>query len=160
LPKQTGGFVFSPPHQDGERAVSTWSIGTEQPARFVTPARAAPEVRHIVAAIEWLLLCASSDTGLSFAPFGCIAKKEHTMPITTLKVLSTVLQLHGPGATLQSDHQGINAVLNDLRSQDAEATQVYFRRGGFLRGGGYGGGFRRAGYGGGGFRRGGFIRAY
>jgi hypothetical protein len=34
---------------------------------------------------------------------------------------------------------------------------VYFRRGGFLRGGGYGG-FRRGGYGYGGFRRGGFLR--
>jgi hypothetical protein len=85
-------------------------------------------------------------------------KKGAHMPITTLKVLSTVLQLHGPGATIQSDHQGINAVLNDLRGQNAEATQVYFRRGGFIRGGGYGGGFRRAGYGGGGFRRGGFVR--
>ena len=81
------------------------------------------------------------------------------MPITTLKVLASVLHLHGPGATIQSDHQGINAVLNDLRGQNAEATQVYFRRGGFIRGGGYGGGFRRAGYGGGGgFRRGGFVR--
>jgi hypothetical protein len=45
------------------------------------------------------------------------------MPITTLKVLSTVLQLHGPGATIQS-----NAVLNDLRGQSPEAIQVYFRR--------------------------------
>jgi hypothetical protein len=81
------------------------------------------------------------------------------MPITTLKVLSTVLQLHGPGATVQSDHQGIDAVLNDLRNQDAQATEVYFRRG-FVRAPGYGG-FRRGGYGygyGGGFRRGGFIR--
>jgi hypothetical protein len=86
-------------------------------------------------------------------------KTEHNMPITTLKVLSTVLQLHGPGATIQSDHQGIDALLGDLRGQNAaEPTQVYFRRGGFVRGGGYGG-FRRAGYGGGGgFRRGGFIR--
>jgi hypothetical protein len=81
------------------------------------------------------------------------------MPITTLKVLASVLQLHGPGATIQSDHQGIDAVLNDLRSQDAQATEVYFRRGGFIRGGGYGG-FRRGGYGYGGFRRGGFIRGY
>ena len=81
------------------------------------------------------------------------------MPITTLKVLSTILQLHGPGATIQSDHQGIDALLSDLRGQNAvEPTQVYFRRG-FIRGGGYGGGFRRAGgYYGGGFRRGGFIR--
>jgi hypothetical protein len=85
------------------------------------------------------------------------------MPITTLKILASVLQLHGPGATLQSDHQGIDALLNDLRGQQSdEATPVYFRRGGFVRGGGYGGGgFRRAGYGGGGgFRRGGFIRGY
>ena len=37
------------------------------------------------------------------------------MPITTLKVLASVLQLHGPGSTIQSDHQGIDAVLNDLR---------------------------------------------
>ena len=79
------------------------------------------------------------------------------MPITTLKVLASVLQLHGPGATIQSDHQGIDAVLNDLRGQgDAQATEVYFRRGGFLRGGGYGG-FRRGGYYPG-FRRGGFLR--
>ena len=68
------------------------------------------------------------------------------MPITTLKVLASVLQLHGPGATVQSDHQGIDAVLNDLRNQDAQATEVYFRRGGFLRGGGAGV-FRRGGYG-------------
>ena len=77
------------------------------------------------------------------------------MPITTLKVLSTVLQLHGPGATVQSDHQGIDAVLNDLREQDdAQATEIYFRRG-FVRAPYYGG-FRR-GYAPG-FRRGGFIR--
>jgi hypothetical protein len=82
------------------------------------------------------------------------------MAVTTLKVLASILQMHGPGATIQSDHQGIDALLSDLRGQNAEATQVYFRRGGFIRGGAYGGGFRRAGYGGGGFRRGGFIRAY
>jgi hypothetical protein len=84
------------------------------------------------------------------------------MPITTLKVLASVLQLHGPGATLQSDHQGIDALLSKLRGQNSEeATPVYFRRGGFIRGGYGGGGFRRAGYGGGGgFRRGGFIRGY
>jgi hypothetical protein len=84
------------------------------------------------------------------------------MPIITLKVLASVLQLHGPGATIQSDHQGIGALLSDLRAQNSEeVTPVYFRRGGFIRGG-YGGGFRRAGYhgGGGGFRRGGFIRGY
>jgi uncharacterized membrane protein len=83
------------------------------------------------------------------------------MAITTLKVLASVLQLHGPGATLQSDHQGIDALLSDLRGQNSEATTpVYFRRGGFIRGGYAGGGFRRAGYTGGGFRRGGFIRGY
>jgi hypothetical protein len=100
--------------------------------------------------------------GLSFDPFDCVAKKDIIMPITTLKVLASVLQLHGPGATIQSDHQGIDSILNDLRGQNSEGvTQVYFRRGAFVRGGGYGGGFRRAGYhGGGGFRRGGFIRGY
>jgi len=95
------------------------------------------------------------------------------MSITTLKVLASLLQLHGPGATVQSDHQGIDAVLNDLRGRDAaKLTEVYFRRGGFVRGpaagafrrgGGYGyggGGFRRAGYAGPGFRRGGFVRGY
>jgi hypothetical protein len=83
------------------------------------------------------------------------------MPITTLKVLASLLQLHGPGATVQSDHQGINALLTDLRERDAGLTEVYFRRGGFVRGP-YAGGFRRAGYApyGGGFRRGGFVRGY
>ena len=60
------------------------------------------------------------------------------MPITTLKVLASLIQLHGPGATIQSDHQGIDALLNDLRGQSAEqsvvsdepaATQAAFRRG-------------------------------
>ena len=46
-------------------------------------------------------------------------------------------------------------MLNDLRTQDALATEVYFRRG-FVRAPAYGGGFRR-GYAPG-FRRGGFIR--
>ena len=40
------------------------------------------------------------------------------MAITTLKVLASLLQLHGPGASLQSDHPGIDALLNDLRDQD------------------------------------------
>jgi hypothetical protein len=39
------------------------------------------------------------------------------MAITTLKVLASLLQLHGPGATVQSDHQGIDALLSDLRGQ-------------------------------------------
>ena len=85
------------------------------------------------------------------------------MAVTTLKVLASVLQLHGPGATIQSDHQGIDALLSDLQSSDQPvATEVYFRRGGFVRGA-RAGGFRRAGGyypGAGAFRRGGFIRGY
>jgi hypothetical protein len=83
------------------------------------------------------------------------------MPITSLKVLASLLQLHGPGATLQSDHQGINALLNDLHEQDAKLTEVAFRRGGFVKGP-HAGAFRRAGYapGVGAFRRGGFVRGY
>jgi hypothetical protein len=95
------------------------------------------------------------------------------MPFLTLKVMASLLQLHGPGATIQSDHQGIEALLGDVRRQglveegaatdEPVVTEAYFRRGGFVRGGGYGGGgFRRAGYvgPGGGFRRGGFVRGY
>jgi hypothetical protein len=97
----------------------------------------------------------------SFALVSLPKKRSTTMPITTLKVLASLIQLHGPGATIQSDHQGIDALLTELRDQNSEGvTQVYFRRGGFIRGAGYGGGFRRAGYSGGGFRRGGFVRAY
>jgi hypothetical protein len=84
------------------------------------------------------------------------------MPIATFKVLASLLQLHGPDATIQSDHEGIAALLNDPRAENSEqATQVYFRRGGFVRGP-HAGGFRRAGYypGAGAFRRGGFIRGY
>ena len=36
------------------------------------------------------------------------------MTIPTLKVLASLLQLHGPGATVQSDHPGINALLKDF----------------------------------------------
>ena len=85
------------------------------------------------------------------------------MAITTLKVLASVLQLHGPGATIQSDHQGIDALLSDLQNSDQPAaTEVYFRRGGFVRGAGcrrlpQGGGYYP---GAGAFRRGGFIRGY
>ena len=83
------------------------------------------------------------------------------MPITPLKVLASLLQLHGPGATIQSDHQGIDALLSDPRGQGSEGvTQVYFRRGGFVRGA-HAGAFRRAGYAApGAFRRGGFVRGY
>lgn len=108
------------------------------------------------------------------------------MSILTLKIFAGLLQLHGSGTTIQSDHPGINALLPDVGEQSADkgttsvqsdqnsagitaseeflsdkplATEVYFRRG-FVRGPGYGGGFRR-GYGGpyGGFRRG-FGRGY
>src|SRR5215475_10484155 len=112
------------------------------------------------------------------------------MPITTLKVLASLLQMHGPGATVQSDHQRIDALLSDLQRQNAAGgvesdqsaatadqlvadqlvatpdqpavTQIYFRRGGFARAP-YAGAFRRAGGyypGAGAFRRGGFLRGY
>jgi hypothetical protein len=84
------------------------------------------------------------------------------MAVTTLKVLASILQMHGPGATIQSDHQGIDALLSDLQNSDQPvATEVYFRRGGFVRGAGAGA-FRRGGYapGAGAFRRGGFVRGY
>jgi hypothetical protein len=42
------------------------------------------------------------------------------MPITTLKVSASLLQLHGPDATIQSDHEGIAALLNDLRADKSE----------------------------------------
>jgi len=86
----------------------------------------------------------------------------------TLKILASLIQLHGPDATIQSDHQGIDALLNNMREQGSEAvtsdkpeaTQVYFRRGGFIRGPSAGA-FRRGAYHpyGGGFRRG-FARGY
>ena len=99
------------------------------------------------------------------------------MTVLTLKVLASLLQLHGQGAAIQSDHPGINALLNKSPDPIGEQvsgavinepgevtlplspTQVYFRRG-FGRGPYYGGGFRR-GYIGphGGFRRG-FGRGY
>lgn len=80
------------------------------------------------------------------------------MPVVTLKVLASLLQLHGPGADIQSDHAGINAILGNVQDQVANEgveqpapTEVYFRKAGFIRGGGY--------YGGGGaFRRGAFRR--
>ena len=42
------------------------------------------------------------------------------MAILTLKVFAGLLQLHGPGATIQSDHPGIDALLPDLREQSAD----------------------------------------
>jgi len=90
------------------------------------------------------------------------------MAVLTLKVIASLLQMHGPDATIQSDHQGIDALLNNVRgqiTQDGNAaevpTEVQFRRG-FVRGGGggfrRGGGFVRGAYPRGYFRRGGFIR--
>ena len=86
------------------------------------------------------------------------------MHVLTLKVLASLLQLHGPGATIQSDHQGIDAILGDVRDQVSgaqgdkpTATEVAFRRGGFIRGAGAGA-FRRAAAAGGAFRRGAFRR--
>lgn len=84
------------------------------------------------------------------------------MSIVTIKVLASLLQLHGPGATLESDHQGINALLGDVRRQGTEeVTEVAFRRGGFAKGANAGA-FRRAGYapGVGAFRKGAFVRGY
>ena len=102
------------------------------------------------------------------------------MTIPTLKVLASLLQLHGPGSTVQSDHPGINALLDQSPDRVDEETRniivdesgaidvpaaipAYFGRGYY---GPYGG-FRR-GYVGpyGGFRRGyvapygGFRRAF
>jgi hypothetical protein len=92
------------------------------------------------------------------------------MALLTLKVMAGLLQLQGTGAQIQSDHQGLNALLDDMQTppnKQAQAgpveedsvladkpavEQVYFRRG-----------FVRAPYVGGGFRRGyapGFRRAF
>jgi len=98
------------------------------------------------------------------------------MALLTLKVMASLLQLQGTGAQVQSDHPGINALLDDMQPQpkaQAQAQpgeeqevladkpvveQVYFRRG-FVRAP-YAGAFRRGHVGpGGGFRRG-FARGY
>jgi hypothetical protein len=94
------------------------------------------------------------------------------MPVLTLKVLAGLLQLHGPDAAIQSDHQGIDALLADVRgriskedivSDTPAATKVVFTKAGFVKGAGGGGAFRKAagavgGAGGGAFRRGAFRR--
>jgi hypothetical protein len=41
------------------------------------------------------------------------------MSILTLKIFAGLLQLHGPGATIQSDHPGIDALLPDIRDQSS-----------------------------------------
>ena len=82
----------------------------------------------------------------------------------TLKVLASLLQMHGPGATVQSDHQGIESLLNDIQApmtsgETPAVTEVYFRRGAFVRAPYAGGAFRRGGaYVAPGFRRGAFRR--
>jgi hypothetical protein len=106
------------------------------------------------------------------------------MSILTVKIFAGLLQLHGPGATIQSDHPGIDALLPDMREQTSNkravsdqsasdmtaseeflsdkplVTEAYFRRG-FVRGAPYhGGAFRRgAAVPSGAFRRG-FARGY
>jgi hypothetical protein len=92
------------------------------------------------------------------------------MGVLTSKVIASLLQMHGADATIQSDHHGIDALLSDMRGQISRsgedlrpenaigATQVQFRRGGFVRGAGGGGAFRRGAVGGGGFRRGAGFR--
>ncbi len=96
------------------------------------------------------------------------------MSILASHIIASLLQLHGPDATVQSDHRGIDALLGDVRGQisrdgadlntpeAADPTQVAFRRGAFAKGH-HGGAFRRATYakgyhGGGAFRRGAFRR--
>jgi hypothetical protein len=98
------------------------------------------------------------------------------MALLTLKVMASLLQLQGTGAQIQSDHQGLNALLDDMQPQPKaqaqarpgeeqevladrpEVQQVYFRRG-FVRAP-YVGGFRKGYVGpGGGFRRA-FARGY
>jgi len=81
------------------------------------------------------------------------------MAVLTVQVIASLLQMHGPDATIQSDHQGIDALLGDVRGRMSRtgadlsegdavgATKVYFRRGGFRRGGSA-------------FRKGGFVRGY
>jgi hypothetical protein len=97
------------------------------------------------------------------------------MALLTLKVMAGLLQLQGTGAQIQSDHQGLNALLDNMQTppdKQAQARpaeedsvladkpaveQVYFRRG-FVRAP-YAGIFRRGYAPYGGFRRG-FGRAY
>ena len=85
------------------------------------------------------------------------------MAITTLKVLASVLQLHGPGATIQSDHQGIDALLSDLQTfRPACSNRGLFQTRRFCPWGGCRRLPQSGGYypGAGAFRRGGFIRGY
>jgi hypothetical protein len=111
--------------------------------------------------IAFILARPVEQTGLRSTLYLVARNGSTTVPIMTAKILASLLQLHGPNAAIQSDHQGIAALLNDLRAENSgELTQVYFRRGGFVKGPNAGA-FRRAGYAGAGaFRRGGFVRGY
>jgi hypothetical protein len=75
------------------------------------------------------------------------------MPIMSLKVIASLLQMYSPGATIQSDHPGIDAILGDIRGQISDqgvvaptpdVTKVAFGKS-FGRGGGgrFGRSFRR-----------------
>ncbi|MFZ2019900.1 MAG: hypothetical protein WAU90_14640 [Methyloceanibacter sp.] len=44
------------------------------------------------------------------------------MPPLTLKILASLLQLHGPDATLTSDHKGIDLLLSDVGAQLRDQT--------------------------------------
>jgi hypothetical protein len=97
------------------------------------------------------------------------------MSLLTLKVMAGLLQMQGTGAQIQSDHQGLNALLDNIQGDPRTAApaqaheednvladkprveQVYFRRG-FVRAPYVGNAFRRA-YVPGVFRKG-FGRAY
>ncbi len=46
------------------------------------------------------------------------------MPFMSLKVIASLLQMHGPGATIQSDHPGIDALLGDIRAQISDQGDV------------------------------------
>ena len=65
------------------------------------------------------------------------------MPIPmSLKVIASLLQMHGPGATIQSDHQGIDVLLGNIRGQISDegvgsstrgVTKVAFERVDFIK---------------------------
>jgi hypothetical protein len=84
-------------------------------------------------------------------------RRSSMMAILNLKILASLLQMHGPNATIQSDHQGIDAILGDIRGQLSNdtapaatlppdgITEVAFRRSAFVKGAP--------------FRRGGFVKS-
>jgi hypothetical protein len=52
------------------------------------------------------------------------AEEISSMPALTLKVLTSLLQMHNPDATLASDNQGVNALLGAVREQIAEEAKA------------------------------------